>query len=362
MQTIKQDDEAGNRQSRKIDFDIRIVHSVEEVDQAEWDALGGGKPFSSHRWYRYGEKTMSDCIPVYILLYQQDQLLARATFWVIRNEPLPLPPGPLRIAAQAILKRWPLFICRSPLSNSSGLALPDPPLRNAALAEISTIALRQAALHHSSMLAFDYLDPWTVENTKWPEGFAGQKSGDPGTVMEIVWPDYESYLNSLTPKTRKNFRRYCREAERRGLTIRHWPNPTRLDEAETLIRNVEERYREIANPWHQAMLTNFPMVGGTLFTAELKGRLVGCELVLGDGGAQFVTALGLDYSEPNTYFLLNYADVRHAIESGTRNLHWGSGAYEVKKRQGFKIDHNENIVFKGVGTIPGLLARLAART
>jgi hypothetical protein len=77
MQTIKHDDEAGNRQSRKIDFDIRIVHSVEEVDQAEWDALGGGKPFSSHRWYRYGEKTMSDCIPVYILLYQQDQLLDR---------------------------------------------------------------------------------------------------------------------------------------------------------------------------------------------------------------------------------------------------------------------------------------------
>ena len=344
-----------------MDFDTHIFHTVAEVDQAAWDALGGGKPFTSHRWYRYGERIMSDCRPVYIILSMQGQMLARATFWVIRNEPLPLPPGPLRSAAQVLFKHWPLFICRSPLANSSGLILPDPPLRDVALADISAIALKQAYLHHSAVIAFDYLDQWTFENTKWPEGFSGQKIGDSGTVMEIIWSNYESYLNSLTPKTRKNYRRYCREAEKRGLTINRRSIPIRLDEAEVLIRNVEERYREMSNPWFQAMLKDFPMVGGTLFTAEVEGKLVGCELLLGDGEAQFVTALGLDYSEPNTYFLLNYADIRHAIECGTRRLHWGSGAYEVKKRQGFKIDHNENIVFRGVGTVSRLLARLAAR-
>ena len=126
-----------------MDFDIQIVRSVDEVGQSAWDRLGDGQPFASYRWYRYGEVALFDCVPVYIILNQHGEPVARATFWVIRNEPLPIPWRPARWAAQGLLRRWPLFVCRSPLSSSSGLILPEPPLRSPALEAIKQIAMEE---------------------------------------------------------------------------------------------------------------------------------------------------------------------------------------------------------------------------
>jgi hypothetical protein len=81
-----------------VDFDIQIVHGVEKVGQAAWDRLGRGQPFTSYRWYRFGEAVMDDSMPVYIILAQNGEPVARATSWVIRNEPQPISWQPVRAA------------------------------------------------------------------------------------------------------------------------------------------------------------------------------------------------------------------------------------------------------------------------
>ena len=343
-----------------MSFDIQVVHSVSEIDPASWNRLSAGRPFQSHRWYEFGERVMADCLPVYIILSQNGQAVTRGTFWLVRNEPLPVPVWLGRLISP-VFRRWPLLICRSPISNSSGLILPDPPLRDDALEAISVAALDEAFRLRASIVVFDYLNQEAFEAAKWPAEYVKQVVGDPGSMLEIVWLDFESYLSSLSPKTRKNYRRYFREAGRRDIKIVHHSSTAHLEEARTLIQNVERRYGNLFNPWFVEMVKYFSMVGGVMLTVETEGKVVGCELILGDGDEQLVTALGLDYAEPDIYFLLNFADIRYAIESGTRLLHWGSGAFDVKRRLGFQIERNDYVVFSGVGAVTKLISRLAGR-
>jgi hypothetical protein len=107
------------------------------------------------------------------------------------------------------------------------------------------------------------------------------------------------------------------------------------------------------------MLRNIEMVNGIWIAATVQDRLVGCELVLQDSGAQIVTALGLADDISYAYFALGYDDIRLAIENGMQTLYWGSGAYEVKKRLGFSLFPNNSIAFVGLGAAPRLVARLA---
>lgn len=93
-----------------VDFDIQIAHSVRDVDQAAWDALGQGRPFASSRWYRYGEAVLSSSTPLYIIFSQAGQALGRATFWLKRQEALPTPSRLMRGILGAVLQRWPLLI------------------------------------------------------------------------------------------------------------------------------------------------------------------------------------------------------------------------------------------------------------
>ena len=62
------------------------------------------------------------------------------------------------------------------------------------------------------------------------------------------------------------------------------------------------------------------MVDAVWLTAERDGRIVGCELMLGDSDTWFVTGLGTDYDVKYVYFALGYADIRCAIERGARAL------------------------------------------
>ena len=87
------------------------------------------------------------------------------------------------------------------------------------------------------------------------------------------------------------------------------------------------------------------MVDAVWLAAEKEGKLVGCELMLGDRGTWLVTGLGLDPGARNVYFVLGYEDIQYAIEHGARTLRWGSETYDVKKRLGFEPEGYNNLIF-----------------
>lgn len=338
-------------------LDCQVAHSVAEIDPEAWDRLSQGRPFASYRWYRYGETVMADTLPVYVLVSQAGEPVARATFWLRTNEPLPISAGPIRTLVEALMARWPLLICQAPLADESGLILPDPPLRDEALARIAEVALEQAERHGASFVAFVYLGPEESRLAGWPVGFAAAELPEPGTCLSLAWPDFESYLRSLPRSARKNYRRNCNRAADQGVEVVSQPTVTDLDEAMRLIGNVEQRHGSPPYPWARAALEHAHMVEATWLAARVGGRLVGCGSVLGEGDARFLKFLGLDYGVSYAYFQLVYAGIRCAIEQGVRVLVGGAGAYETKQRLGFQLVDTNYVAFAGRGPVLGRLGR-----
>ncbi len=335
----------------------QVLHSVHEMEAAIWDRIAGGQPFQSHRWYAYGEHVMADCLPVYLVAWLGDRAVGRATFFLIRNEPLPLSPW-LRGLLQLLLRRWPLLICRSPLSSTSGLILPEPPLRGPALETLLIETRRLARQYGASFVMFDFLEAAQLHWPEWPEDFAPITVPEPGTRMEIVWSSFEEYLDHLSPRARKHYRQHRRAAERKGVTITSQSKVTELEAALRLMRAVERRHRAAPNPWARRMLEEAWRVDALWLAARMDGRLVGCELILADGSTQIVTALGLEAGLPEVYFLLGYADIEYAIQKGMRTLRWGSGAYEAKRRLGFEKEENNHAMVWSRGMFRGARAWL----
>jgi predicted N-acyltransferase len=344
------------------EFDLQIAHSVQEVGQEAWDRLSGSQPFASYHWYRFGETVLTDDTPIYLILSHEGEAVARATFWLKRQEPLPISSTALRRLIEALLRRWPLLVCRSPLSSASGLILPEPPLRDLALKIIARCARELTQQYRTSFLLFDYLQHHETEWAGWPEAFLPASGMDPGSRLAIVWPDFESYLKNLSKSVRKDYRRHRNRAADLGVVVTPHRAVTAVDAALVLIRNVEGEHKSTPNPWARAMLENAGMVDATWLLAEQDGQPVGCGLLLGDRGVRFLTLLGLDYEVRYAYFQLFYAAIRCAIDEGLQILRGGSGAYGLKQRLGFQLEPSAHVVFAGRGPLFQRLGRLAAGT
>jgi predicted N-acyltransferase len=344
-----------------MNFDVQIVHSVKEIGQETWDRLGKGQPFTSYRWYRFGETVLVDDTPVYVILSQGGETVARGTFLLKRQESLPISSEIVRRLISMMLRRWPTLVCRSPLTSTSGLILPEPPLRDAALETIARAAQEEARRHRSSFVLFDYLKRCQTEWAGWPHIFAPLTLPDPGTRLIIDWSDFEGYLRHLRKSVRKDYRRHRNRAGELGIVVKSHTTVTNLDEAMLLIRSVERHHHSAPNPRARMMLENVNMVNGAWLTAEIADRLVGCGLLLGERSTWFLALLGLDYGVKYAYFQLVYAAIRCAIEDGVQVLRGGGGAYEMKQRLGFQLESNNHVVFAGGGPFLQRLGQWVAK-
>ena len=342
-------------------FTIRVSHQISDIDPNDWNRLSGERPFQSYRWYQYGERVMSDCQPTYILLYHQDELVARASLWLIRNEPLPLSPGVMRNVAWSALNHWPLLICRSPLSFLSGLILPEWPLRDPALGEICRVARDELRSQHGSFLVFDYMETKDKDWAGWPREFNFITVSDPGTVMQNRWNDLGSYFASGNKKGRQHYKRSMREAQALGIEIYNMERISDVQEALDLIRLVEKRHDSPPNLWAQAMLENLEMINGACIEARMNEKLVGCGLSFEDNRTQLTATLGLANDVPGVYFQLIYASLQDAFARNVRLLRWGSGAYDVKRRLGFELEDNNNAVFISANSLVNFIMRKFAK-
>lgn len=345
-----------------MSLELRVARSVEEVGQEAWDRLAAGRPFSSYRWYRFGESVLRGDQPLYVIASQRGEPVARATFWVTRQEPVPIASRAVRGFVQALLERRPLMVCRSPLASTTGLILPDSSLRDEAVKAIVQAAQALAGQHRASFLLFDYLTEQEAGWSGWPKGFARSPVPDPGTRLVIAWPDFQEYMGHLSKSVRKDYRRHRNRAADLGIELRRHSSVVALEDALVLIRNVERHHNSTPNPRARTTLESAEMVNATWLTAQIEDCLVGCGLVLGDGDTRILALLGLDYSVRYAYFQLVYEAVRSVIEGGARVLRGGGGAYPMKERLGFELENDNFVVFAGVGSLLQRLGRWVAST
>ncbi|MBN1284450.1 MAG: N-acetyltransferase [Anaerolineae bacterium] len=333
-------------QNQSSNFDVQVAAGTAEVDPAAWDRLAGERPFASYRWYRFAETVLGGGKPLYITLSQAGEPVARATFWLEMQEPLAIAPGPLQGLIDAALHRWPVMTCCSPLFPTSGLILPDPPRRSAALRALLQATEEQARQHRASFILFDHLEPEQIAG--WPAPFTPAAFADPGTYLAITWPDFDSYVQQLSKSARKDYRRHRNRAADLGIEVTaHDAITTPPAQALALIENVEANHGSVTNPWTCAVLEHAGMIDTVWLTATIGSKLVGCGLLVGDGDGLFLALLGLDYDVQYVYFQLVYASIRSAIERGYQVVRGGREAYETKERLGFRLETNHHVMFAG---------------
>ncbi|HJR81008.1 MAG TPA: peptidogalycan biosysnthesis protein [Anaerolineales bacterium] len=335
---------------------VKTFFSIHEIDAAAWDKLGGQLPFQSHRWYAFGERVMADCAPVYLLVYDMHTLVARASMWLVRNEPLPKMSRFVRILVQALLKRRPLFVCRSPMANASGVMVENSLERRGILTLLTKAAIAEGRHRRASIVLFDFLDEREAQD--WPSDSVRVNMPSPGTILKNRWQSLEDYLADGNKKDRQHYKRSLREAQKLGIFLSQHQAVPDIDTAMDLIRKVESRYSSSHNPWTRSLLENIKTIQGTWLEAHMGEKLVGCGLIVEDNNAQMTTALGLADNMPYVYFLLVYASLETAFNKKVSLLRWGSGAYEVKQKLGFELEKNNNSVLFGTNRLIRLLNKI----
>jgi hypothetical protein len=328
-----------SEQKDSMNFDIQIAHSVTELGEEAWDALSGGRPLSSFRWYHFGETIWAEFPPTYLILSAGGTPVARGAFWLKRREWWPITSWLVRSGAERFLNRWPLFSCETPLVSLPGLILPEGPTRLAALETITRSAQELGKRERASFTLFGYVDRQEAYLEGWPKAYSPIFYPDEETSLDISWPDFDNYLAHLAKSTRRNYRLHGKKAEEMGVAVTTHPRILDMDRALALIYNVDTFHGVGHRPWTRAVLENGGLVDSTWIAAHIGDRLVGCCSVFGDGGVLTATLLGLDYSLSEyiyVYYQIMYAAVRCAIESRARVLYGGGGAYELKRRLGLK--------------------------
>lgn len=286
---------------------------------------------------------MANCTPTYLLAYEGNRLVARASLWLIRDEPLPKMVGIFRKPVQGLLYRWPLLVCRSPVAYTGGLMISDRTEKTKILSSIIECTQELARKYQASFILFDYLS--RADLIGWPRQVSSMTTSEPGMKMENLWTNLDEYLASAGKKDRQHYKRVAREADKLGLRIERHLQPIHIEEALSLIRNVETSHGALPNPWARRMLETMDMVNSVFLTALIGEQLVGCGLLLEDNGSQMTSTLGLAKDIPYVYFALVYESLKVAFDHKIRLLRWGSGAYDVKRRLGFSAEDNASLVF-----------------
>jgi predicted N-acyltransferase len=338
-------------------INIRAIQRIADIDPTDWDGLSGNLPFQSHRWYEFGERVMTDCQPVYILAYQDERLVGRAALWVTRNEPLPKYVGRWYGILRALLIRHPLLVCRSPFSSLHGIILPDQPLRDRVLEMLGRAAIKEIRRLGGSFLVFDYLENNQVEWTGWSPWFVRISLSAPNTVLTFQWETFEEYLVKNKWRMRQHYKRSSRSAADLGIRTTRHDSVDDPDAALALIRNMEQRHESAPNPWAGGMLEHMAMVEHTWLEAHIGSQLVGCMLLLEDNGVQIAVLPGLTEDVQFAYFMLLYEAIKDAFEKKLTALRWGSGAYETKRRLGFELDMNDNVMFMSANPFINFIVR-----
>lgn len=329
-----------------MSYTIKVINSVEMVSPLEWDRLGKGVPFASHRWYRYGEAVLINDKPYYLIVMDGDHQVARATLWLRKEEALPVSSRLVSKGINQIFARWPLLNCSSPLATTGGLILPD----SADAADMLSLMMKELReimqREQVSFVTFDFLNGKQSDQIEARSEMLPIALPEQGTQLQIRWSTFEDYLKILSKNDRKSYKRAVRKAERLGITVRALPKVNEIDTAMNLITAHDERYKTLTLPWARLMLEKAPMVDAIWLAAYVGEKLIACGLLLGDQGTWLATGLGRDHNYDYAYFVLGYEAIRHVIESHGKTLRWGTGAYEYKKRLGFELEDNHFVCFQ----------------
>jgi predicted N-acyltransferase len=240
-----------------------------------------------------------------------------------------------------------ILLCYSPYSVRSRILQKKNPeekiVLNLLAKKIDDICKKERVLF-SSFLFVSEFNELLMENL---QNLSYLKS--PGVTtyyLDVRWPNFEDYLNSLKKKTAQNVRREIKKCAENGITIEEQKisqlSATKFSE---LSHNVNLKYdknsRNIFDSSFFNMLNEQAKEKTILLVAKRNNEVVGLCLLLRQGDTVDVWMPGFKYDALTntdfTYFnLVYYAPIQWAIKEGVRKMYFRNKAEKVKLSRGCK--------------------------
>lgn len=317
---------------------VEVLHTIDELDAQEWDALCGNRAFVTHRWLRLAETVLAKHEARYLLVRRQGRLVAAAIGALEHQFRNPA----IQDKAGWVLHYFPCLRIAMPMLATSGLIVQNESREelDVLLDAIQTFVKRQRI----SFYTIDHLAPQHPAWSLAPHQGYRQIAMLPETHLDLAWDSYEGYLAALPSKKRREIGRMERHAADEGIVVQQIvPSTENSSVLDQLVDNLLNRYGEVKRYTPHLFLKAATVLGDdlTVLGALRDGQLVGCTALLRSGNEVSAKWIGRDYArtaETAVYYAILAGCVRQTIAMGAQRLHFGAAAYETKKQFGVTLE------------------------
>jgi len=330
---------------------VEIYESIEQLDEAQWDAVAGSCGLiCRHRYLRAVERAgINDSRYFYPVLYDGNRMKAHACAYYISTELDTFAQGIGKRLVDWIRRVWPSFLllrsleCGTPVALGSTISFADVRPADEALRLLVESLQRLAREQRVPVLLFrDFYDAQLPQCALLHEMGYHRIPNLPGAHLAVRWRTFGAYLDSMRSHYKQKIVKRMRRFAASGLSVdvehgfaRH---AARLA---ALWRNVYDR----ATEYRREILTArfFEEIDrelgdkSSIVLARYGRTIVGFTLLLDDEDKLVPLYSGLDYSyneRSALYFNLLYRAVEVGIVLGKRVVDLGITTLVPKKDLG----------------------------
>lgn len=348
---------------------VRCVRSIQDVDPRAWDRLAADRPLASHGWLQANEADWGEQLERYYFLIDDEAgkrlVAATACYLEPRQARFETSDDLLfgRMAATPVgrlLSLRPALVCGSPWAGVSN-CLTDPEAgseqRSRWILALATAMRQIAATKRLGIIFLSVSENETaLQDCLHSLGFV-HATHEAVFDLEIAWPDFKSYRNSLPSKNiRKNMRWERNKCRKSGIQIEELDDPAPF---------TEDLYRIVSGHYQRYGWPTFPFRAGwferlkallgerALITVARKGTsIIGVSVSLRMGGVRQMILACIDHEaagESLAHFDLGYySPVEDCIRRGDRRYIVGPGQQLLKSRRGY-LPHSVRVYCRACG-------------
>ncbi len=357
--------------------EIKIYHSIAEVDRRQWDSLTGNNVFMCYEWLKTLENiSINPVNPNYILLFDEKKLLAVSVCYLQRRiDEVPSIDNLLlgKLRKLRLFNKFsflPAVIC-NPKRGYGTHFIFSGELKKEQVSElqnklIDTIEKISAELKASVCFYNLMENESSLIDALIKRGYHKTRSS-PLNYIDINWLSFDEYKKDLNRKFPRMGRKISNEINKNrksGVTIMQLLNINGSEQRLLELLEINHRKHNLGKfllkpDYFRQVKENFGD-NAAVYAAFKDGKIIGVNIELRKGNEVFISNVGIEHERGNndlTYFNLSfYEPIKNAIERNVSRIYGGNSLYKTKAKRGFKIA-DTYLFYKPAGRSTELIIR-----
>ena len=339
---------------------IKIVDSIKDIKQEEWDSMIDDNAFASYGWLKTVEETyIGDINSRYILVQDYEKLVGAAVCYVfdktddIMNLDTLLLGRLKKYAWKLGISFAPALVCCPIFCYGKHLLVKNSadPTQKGIITDALLNAIENMASGEKFSVSFANVMDNEPELIKVLSNRGYSKALVlPLNYLDIEWASFEEYmghLSTISRKMRRDVRRQINKNRKEGTTIERLDKPDRYeDRLHELINTHHYKYNRKPFMFRKELFSKLKenlREEVVFYTSFKRGIITGLCILFKRNRTGYLSIVGVDHEKTGndfTYFnIAYYRPIADAISDKISRLYYGRAMYELKARRGCKTNN-----------------------